>query len=464
MAQARSAVAGLEDDLDSQRLLLSGAELEAANAAIIRLKDVDLGHRAPTGCGPPARSPTWPGPTRATPPSRPTASIQVALSALDRLEVRGRDSAGIHLLVDGHGLDPTTPPSPPRWRDRVADPAVHSLVPVRAAERPRSAFVYKAAAEIGELGDNVRALRAAITADDLLRRALAADDAEAMVAGPHPLGQRRHHQRGQRPSPQPRRRPARRRGPTSPPPSTATSTTTSSCAPRAACHPAEITTDAKVIPMLVVPAHRRGPRPGRGVPPAPWPPSRVRSPSPPARPTTPDRLLLALRGSGQALYVGLAEDAYVVASEPYGVVEETARYLRMDGESRPGPGRGPGRRARPRRGRHRRAASSRLTYDGARAARRPTTSWSPPRSPPATSTGAASRTSCSRRSPRRPQSFRKTLRGKLVGAGRPAARSSSARRRSPPTVREAWPAARSGGCSSSARARPRSPARRWPPP
>src|SRR5437667_262799 len=32
-------------------------------------------------------------------------SIQVALSALDRLEVRGRDSAGIHLLVTDHGLD-----------------------------------------------------------------------------------------------------------------------------------------------------------------------------------------------------------------------------------------------------------------------------------------------------------------------------------------------------------------------
>jgi glucosamine--fructose-6-phosphate aminotransferase (isomerizing) len=29
----------------------------------------------------------------------------------------------------------------------------------------------------------------------------------------------------------------------------------------------------------------------------------------------------------------LAEDAYVVASEPYGLVEETTRYLRMDGET-----------------------------------------------------------------------------------------------------------------------------------
>ncbi|HYX44944.1 MAG TPA: SIS domain-containing protein, partial [Acidimicrobiales bacterium] len=52
----------------------------------------------------------------------------------------------------------------------------------------------------------------------------------------------------------------------------------------------------------------------------------------------PRTLLLALRGSGQALYVGLAEDAYVVASEPYGLVEETSRYLRMDGESGAMPG------------------------------------------------------------------------------------------------------------------------------
>ena len=32
-------------------------------------------------------------------------AVQQALSALDRLEVRGRDSAGLHLFVHGHGLD-----------------------------------------------------------------------------------------------------------------------------------------------------------------------------------------------------------------------------------------------------------------------------------------------------------------------------------------------------------------------
>ena len=47
----------------------------------------------------------------------------------------------------------------------------------------------------------------------------------------------------------------------------------------------------------------------------------------------PDRLFLALRGSGQALYVGLADNTFVVASEPYGVVELTDTYLRLDGET-----------------------------------------------------------------------------------------------------------------------------------
>ncbi len=35
--------------------------------------------------------------------------------------------------------------------------------------------------------------------------------------------------------------------------------------------------------------------------------------------------------------MGLAEDAFVVASEPYGIVEETASYLRMDGETPANP-------------------------------------------------------------------------------------------------------------------------------
>ena len=46
----------------------------------------------------------------------------------------------------------------------------------------------------------------------------------------------------------------------------------------------------------------------------------------------PGTVMLALRGSGQGVYIGIAEDRYIVASEPYGIVEETDRYVRLDGE------------------------------------------------------------------------------------------------------------------------------------
>jgi len=46
----------------------------------------------------------------------------------------------------------------------------------------------------------------------------------------------------------------------------------------------------------------------------------------------PGKLFLAQRGSGQAIFVGLADDHYVPASEIYGFVEETSRFLKMEGE------------------------------------------------------------------------------------------------------------------------------------
>ena len=105
-------------------------------------------------------------------------AIQVALSALDRLEVRGRDSAGLHVLVTGHGLD-LTDPDDRRACSRRARPTRCS-VRVRCA-RPNGhlAFVYKTAAEIGELGDNTARLRAQIRDDELLRLALRSETAEA---------------------------------------------------------------------------------------------------------------------------------------------------------------------------------------------------------------------------------------------------------------------------------------------
>ncbi len=50
----------------------------------------------------------------------------------------------------------------------------------------------------------------------------------------------------------------------------------------------------------------------------------------------PGKLFLAQKGSGQAIFIGLAEDHYIPTSEVYGFVEETSSYLKMDGEKREG--------------------------------------------------------------------------------------------------------------------------------
>jgi glucosamine--fructose-6-phosphate aminotransferase (isomerizing) len=46
----------------------------------------------------------------------------------------------------------------------------------------------------------------------------------------------------------------------------------------------------------------------------------------------PGKLFLAQRGSGQAIFVGIADEYYVPSSEVYGFVEETPYYIKLDGE------------------------------------------------------------------------------------------------------------------------------------
>src|SRR6266545_3182833 len=104
---------------------------------------------------------------------------QIALAALDRLEVRGRDSAGLDVLVSGHGLDLEAPDVAGLPAERVRDP-LYTSGAVRAPGG-QLGFVYKAASEVGELGDNTRRLRAAIAGDELLRRALERPEARALV-------------------------------------------------------------------------------------------------------------------------------------------------------------------------------------------------------------------------------------------------------------------------------------------
>lgn len=335
MSGVSAQIGRIEAALDEgQAVGRSSAEVDAAGAALIRLKDACWAverDRLRT-----ARAVD----DLAGPDAGPAAlavytSIQQALSALDRLEVRGRDSAGVHVLVRGHGLDLSSPAVRAAIEERAADP-LFAAGAVRVSGELLG-FVYKAAAEIGELGDNTRALRQSLRADDLLRRALDSPTAEAVVMGhtrwasvgiisqpnAHPLSSDEVD------------------GESGPYVTGVLNGDVDNFADLKAADglriAPEITTDAKVIPTLV---SRQLARQVDLVEAFRSTVNRLEGSVAIAAQTAvaPGDLLLALRGSGQALYVGLAEDAFIVASEPYGVVEETDTYLRMDGESPADPG------------------------------------------------------------------------------------------------------------------------------
>ena len=264
-------------------------------------------------------------------------SMQTVLSALDRLEVRGRDSAGVCVIAPSVPHDEVVA----SLMERAADAQFRSgSVRVHFSEETAAVcFTYKVAAEIGELGDNTSELRRQMLQDEELRRCLAANTQEAVVLGhtrwasvgiiseanAHPvdsvaleeeeiavangagegadilqiaavngdidnhLGLAQHY------------------GLQSPP---------------------GISTDSKVVPLLI--SHFAGLEES--------PDGAFHAASQELAGSAAivscsldesDRLRLSVHGSGQALYVGLAEDSYVVASEPYGVLEQTPSYVRV---------------------------------------------------------------------------------------------------------------------------------------
>ena len=308
---------------------LGGSDhIEEDNAALVRVRDALWAvtrDRLGSYAGVSSLRSTSPAPSDAG--LAVLLSTQQALSAIDRLEVRGRDSAGLQVTVWNHGIHPTDPMVVARLRDPL-----HRSGSVRLLEGGALAFVVKVAAEIGELGDNTAVLRAALSTDELLARALAAPDVAGSLLGhtrwasvglvsepnAHPLDS------------------TRADGRATPVVMAVQNGDVDNHADLVVSEGlsvmAEITTDAKVVPALcathlaaghdyreafrrTVSAFEGSLAIGAMVGDAP------------------DRLLLALRGSGQGLYVGLAEDAFVVASEPYGVVEMTGDFLRMDGET-----------------------------------------------------------------------------------------------------------------------------------
>ncbi|HZD02101.1 MAG TPA: SIS domain-containing protein [Actinomycetes bacterium] len=319
----------LEASIDTGPASVPREALEAVNAALVRAKDSLWAIRCDRIASAEAVA-AFTGPDPSPAAVETFASIQIALAALDRLEVRGRDSAGLHVLVAGHGLDLNDPDLVRLLEPRLRDPLFTS----GAMRTPAGhlSFVYKAAGEVGELGDNGRRLRAAIAGDELLRCALRAEGARALVlahtrwasvglinqANAHPLNQEEE-------------------GNAARPAAVAAlngdiDNHLELLEERKLHIPSEITTDAKVIPVLLARRLDEGLEPHeafrRTV--VEFEGSFAIAAQTAA---VPGQLLLGVRGSGQGLYVGLAEDAFLVASEPYGLVAETSRYLRMDGEA-----------------------------------------------------------------------------------------------------------------------------------
>jgi glucosamine--fructose-6-phosphate aminotransferase (isomerizing) len=319
IARARDALANVDSHLD--RLTVDAEDL---NSGLVEVRDalwaierdrlrnaeaiIDLAQGVP-------QSKALPG----------LMSIQTALSAIDRLEVRGRDSAGLQIFVANHGL-----PDKALQGARFNDPVLRSGATRNLGDH--IAFVYKNAAEIGDLGDNTDALRTVIRSDELLHQALAGSESEVIVLGhtrwasvgvisepnAHPLDS---HELGH---------------PNHTYVAAVLNGDIDNYADLIELHDVEvapeITTDAKIVPTLLSRTLATGTE-------------NIES----FRTTVsafegsmaiashcadePQKLSLALRGSGQAIYVGIADNAYVVASEPYGVVEDTAQWLRMDGET-----------------------------------------------------------------------------------------------------------------------------------
>jgi len=268
--------------------------------------------------------------------------MNLVFNNLDRLEVRGRDSAGISVLCvfdketfrrfqkelkDNGQFDELTARS-------GDDVLVNRTIRINegCAAGVSVAFVFKVAAEIGRLGDNVAFLREQIHNDAVFARMLRypwiqhsilahtrwASVGEISEPNCHPVENdsrsqgiihaclngdidNYHH--------------LRRAFETE---------TGKSIDPR-------ISTDTKIIPLRIEQKVETTDSVGEAFRQTV---SEFEGSHAIAMHTdlAPGKVFLAQRGSGQAIFTGLAESCYVPASEIYGFVEQASRFLKLDGE------------------------------------------------------------------------------------------------------------------------------------
>jgi len=276
--------------------------------------------------------------------------INTVLNSIDRLEVRGRDSAGISIMFifeppefNKFEAALTQAGIRDQFEDRCEpDPLVNGGINCNHAAAPDGkkqvavAVTYKIAQEIGSLGDNVQYLRQQIANDPVLQilatipaafDTVAAHTRWASVgaiteANCHPVDNQ------------------------------AAGIKTQNCGIIHTClngdidnyqelkaqfegngdqiH-SDITTDTKIIPLKIQQYFQQGHAVDEAFRLAvnDFEGSHAISMH---TDLAPGKLFLAQKGSGQAIFVGIADEHYLPSSEVYGFVEETPYYLKLDGE------------------------------------------------------------------------------------------------------------------------------------
>jgi glutamine---fructose-6-phosphate transaminase (isomerizing) len=275
--------------------------------------------------------------------------INAVLNSIDRLEVRGRDSAGISqvFILDGPEYERFSRAVEARGLSRELSARSNQEILLNrgislresgqgGADRVSVTITYKVAAEIGRLGDNISFIRRQIREDAILHLIAAIPCSSLLVfahtrwasvgaispANCHPVDNRttkigfddvgviQAALNGDIDNFQELKASFEQDG---------------------IQVPADITTDTKIIPlqihqflksgMKIEEAFRQAVNTFKG--------------SHAIFMTTdlaPGKLFLAQKGSGQTIFVGLCEEYYMPVSEVYGFVEETHRFVKMDGE------------------------------------------------------------------------------------------------------------------------------------
>jgi len=276
--------------------------------------------------------------------------INAVLNSIDRLEVRGRDSAGISMMfvLDDSEFD--------RFEETIKEVNLYDQLKERSSrdvlvnlgikvnesedengqKRVAIAITYKVAAEVGSLGDNIHLLRKHIKNDTILHKLVSfypkypTISAHTRWASVGAISEFNCHP--------------------------VDNSTIGSSVPKSgiihACLngdidnyielkneyescgcliPQDITTDTKIIPLQiekyinqgvdVQEAFRLAVNDFKG--------SHAISMH---TDLAPGKIFLAQKGSGQAIFIGIAKDYYVPTSEVYGLIEETPFFIKMDGE------------------------------------------------------------------------------------------------------------------------------------